>query len=195
MSEVLPPGPARGTSSELEALVERLQDPRVASGLQNLLDHVDLLAILVIGLDGFVGRSELIGEALVEGVSEMRELADASDVAGNLDIAGTVSSLAAVASTLPKLTPVLTRMVDEDVVGSMLDSGIFSPDSLAHIGLLATAVNRGATEAVENPIQVKGAYSMLRQLKDADVARGLGYTLSILKAVGRELAADQQKGQ
>ena len=106
MSEVLPPGPARGTSSELEALVERLQDPRVASGLQNLLDHVDLLAILVIGLDGFVGRSELIGEALVEGVSEMRELADASDVAGNLDIAGTVSSLAAVASTLPKLTPV-----------------------------------------------------------------------------------------
>jgi len=195
MSEVLPPGPARGTSSELEALVERLQDPRVASGLQNLLDHVDLLAILVIGLDGFVGRSELIGEALVEGVSEMRELADASDVAGNLDIAGTVSSLAAVASTLPKLTPVLTRMVDEDVVGSMLDSGIFSPDSLAHIGLLATAVNRGATDAVETPIQVKGAYSMLRQLKDPDVARGLGYTLSILKAVGRELAADQQKGQ
>ena len=148
-----------------------------------------------IGLDGFVGRSELIGEALVEGVSEMRELADASDVAGNLDIAGTVSSLAAVASTLPKLTPVLTRMVDEDVVGSMLDSGIFSPDSLAHIGLLATAVNRGATDAVETPIQVKGAYSMLRQLKDPDVARGLGYTLSILKAVGRELAADQQKGQ
>ena len=36
---------------------------------------------------------------------------------------------------------------------------------------------------------------MLRQLKDPDVARGLGYTLSILKAVGRELAADQQKGQ
>jgi uncharacterized protein YjgD (DUF1641 family) len=195
MSEVLPPGPAREASPEIEALVDRLQDPRVASGLQNLLDHVDLLAILVIGLDGFVGRSELIGEALVEGVSDIRELADAADVTGSVDIAGTVSSLVAVASMLPKLTPVLTRMVDEDVVGSMLDSGIFSPDSLAHIGLLATAVNRGATDAVETPIQVKGAYSMLRQLKDPDVARGLGYTLSILKAVGRELAADQQKGQ
>lgn len=195
MSEVLPPGPARETSPEIEALVERLQDPRVASGLQNLLDHVDLLAILVIGLDGFVARSELIGEALAEGVSDIRELADSSDVASKVDIAGTVSSLVAVASTLPKLTPALTRLVDEDFVGSMLDSGIFSPDSLAHIGVLATAVNRGATDAVETPIQVKGAYSMLRQLKDPDVARGLGYTLSILKAVGRELAADQQKGQ
>lgn len=195
MTEVLPPSRSRETSPEIDALVERLQDPRVASGLQNLLDHVDLLAILVIGLDGFVGRSELIGEALIEGVSEVRELSESSAATGSLDIAGTVSSLVALASALPKLTPALTRVADEDVVAGMLDSGIFSPDSLAHIGVLASAVNRGATDAVETPIQVKGAYSMLRQLKDPDVARGLGYTLSILKAVGRELAADQQKGQ
>ena len=72
MSEVLPPSHAREVSPEIVALVERLEDPRVASGLQNLLDHVDLLAILVIGLDGFVGRSEIIGEALAEGVSDIR---------------------------------------------------------------------------------------------------------------------------
>jgi uncharacterized protein YjgD (DUF1641 family) len=195
MSEVLPPSHAREVSPEIVALVQRLEDPRVASGLQNLLDHVDLLAILVIGLDGFVGRSEIIGEALAEGVSDIRELADSTGASGGVDLAGTVSSLAALASALPKLTPGLTRLVDEDVIGGMLDSGILAPDSLAHIGLLATAVNRGATDAVESPIAVKGAYSMLRQLKDPDVARGLGYTLSILKAVGRELAADQQKGQ
>lgn len=195
MTELVPPGPVQQSSPELEALVERLQDPRVASGLQNLLDHVDLLAILVIGLDGFVGRSELIGEALIEGVGDIRDLTGSSALPGGVDVSATVSSLVALASALPKLTPALTRVVDEDLLTGVLDSGIVSSDSLAHIGLLATAVNRGATDAAQTPIQVKGAYSMLRQLKDPDVARGLGFTLSILKAVGRELAADQQKGQ
>jgi uncharacterized protein YjgD (DUF1641 family) len=38
---------------------------------------------------------------------------------------------------------------------------------------------------------VKGALSMYRQLKDPDIARGLGYTLSILKAVGRQLDSEK----
>ncbi|MGY2876100.1 uncharacterized protein YjgD (DUF1641 family) [Marmoricola sp. URHA0025 HA25] len=183
------------SSPELAALVERLEDPRVAAGLQNLLDHVDLLAILVVGLDGFIGRSEVIGEALADSVTELRTVADATMPAEPVDVAGVVGSLAALSAALPKLTPALTRVADEDYLGNMLDSDIFSPDSLAHIGLLANAVNQGASDAAEQPIQVKGAMSMYRQLKDPDIARGLGYTLSILKAVGRVLATDQQKGQ
>src|SRR3954454_25077672 len=120
MADMLPSDRSRETSPELEALIERLEDPRVASGLQNLLDHVDLLAILVIGLDGFVGRSEIIGEALAEGVSDIRELADSTGATGGVDIAGTIWSLVALTSVLPKLTPTLTRLVDEDVVGGML---------------------------------------------------------------------------
>lgn len=182
-------------SPELEALVERLEDPRVAAGLQNLLDHVDLLAILVVGLDGFVSRSEVIGAALADSVTELRTAADATKLAAPVDVAGVATSLVALSSALPKLTPTLTRVADEDFLANMLDSGIFSPDSLAHIGVLAGAINQGASDAVEQPIQIKGAMSMYRQLKDPDTARGLGYTLSILKAVGHALAADEQKGQ
>jgi len=183
------------SSPELAALVERLEDPRVAAGLQNLLDHVDLLAILVVGLDGFVSRSEVIGAALADSVTELRTAADATKLGAPVDVAGVATSLVALSSALPKLTPTLTRVADEDFLANMLDSGIFSPDSLAHIGVLASAINQGTSDAVEQPIQIKGAMSMYRQLKDPDIARGLGYTLSILKAVGHALAADQQKGQ
>lgn len=189
------PGVEVVASPELAGLIERLEDPRVASGLQNLLDHVDLLAILVVGLDGFVARSEVIGEALADSVTELRTAAEATKPAEPVDVGGIVSSLVALSSALPKLTPTLTRVADEDFLANMLDSGIFSPESLAHIGVLAGAVNQGATDATEQPIQIKGAMSMYRQLKDPDIARGLGYTLSILKAVGHALAADQQKGQ
>ena len=37
-----------------DAVRERLDDPRVAEALTTLLDHADLLAVLVSGLDGFV---------------------------------------------------------------------------------------------------------------------------------------------
>ncbi len=195
MIETMPTSGPREASPELVALIERLEDPRVASGLQNLLDHVDLLAILVVGLDGFVSRSELIGEALVDGVSEIRELSGASATARPLDIGALASSMFALSSAIPKLTPAITRVADDSVLGNLLDSGIVSQESLAHIGLLATAVNQGAADATLKPIEVKGARSIYRQLKDPDVARGLGYTLNILKAVGRELAAEQQKGR
>ncbi|MDP3950183.1 DUF1641 domain-containing protein [Microbacterium sp.] len=195
MTHSSPPGADIGASPEVAGLLMRLEDPRVASGLQNLLDHVDLLAILAVGLDGFVARSELIGGALADSVTELRTAAEATKPAEPVDLAGVVTSLVALSSALPKFTPTITRVADEDFLANMLDSGIFSPDSLAHIGLLASAVNQGASAAAAQPIQIKGAMSMYRQIKDPDIARGLGYTLSILKAVGRVLATDQQKGQ
>lgn len=195
MSELLPSSRVEEPAPQLASLLDRLEDPKVASGLENLLDHVDLLAILVIALDGFVSRSEVIGEAMVDGVTEVRGLVDASEIAGPADLAGLAATAVALSSALPKLTPSITRVADEDLIGSVLDSGIVSADSLAHIGLLATAVNQGAADAAVDPIEVKGAFSVYRQLKDPDIARGLGYTLSILKAVGRQVATGSTEGQ
>lgn len=190
MSHSLPEASA-ASSPELASLVERLEDPRVAAGLQNLLDHVDLLAVLVIGLDGFIGRSEVIGDALIDGVSDLRAVADEARPSEPIDVSSIVASLVAMSKALPKLTPTLTRVADEDLIGGMLDSGIISADSLVHVGMLATAVNEGANQATAEPIEIRGALSMYRQLKDPDIARGLGYTLSILKAVGRQLDSEK----
>src|SRR5690349_24824950 len=54
------------------AVIARLSEPQTAAALNTLLDHADLLAISVVALDGLVGRSEVIGDALVSGFDALR---------------------------------------------------------------------------------------------------------------------------
>lgn len=56
----------------LDALAERLLDPKTASALNTLLDHADLLAVLVSGLDGLVSRGDTITDSLASGAVELR---------------------------------------------------------------------------------------------------------------------------
>lgn len=190
MTHSLSPEYLSSPAPELAAILARLEDPTVAAGLHNLLDHVDLLAILVVGLDKMVARSEVIGDALVEGVAEIRSAAGDAGPTEPFDIAALLNSLVALSAALPKLTPGLTRVAEADLIDDVIDSGIVSHDSMQQIGMLGRALTAGAAAAESEPLQIKGALSMLRHLRDPDVARGLGYTLNILKAVGRELGSD-----
>ena len=54
-----------------DAVRERLDDPRVAEALTTLLDHADLLAVLVSGLDGFVRRGDDITANLTSAWGEL----------------------------------------------------------------------------------------------------------------------------
>jgi hypothetical protein len=54
-----------------QALAERLAEPRTAAAINTLLDHADLLALLVSGLDGLVSRGDTITDSLADGVSEL----------------------------------------------------------------------------------------------------------------------------
>lgn len=56
----------------LDALAERLLDPKTASALNTLLDHAGLLAVLVSGLDGLITRGDTITESLASGAVELR---------------------------------------------------------------------------------------------------------------------------
>jgi len=56
----------------LDALAERLLDPKTANALNTLLDHADLLAVVVTGLDGLVSRGDTIAESLASGAVELR---------------------------------------------------------------------------------------------------------------------------
>src|SRR4029450_13103960 len=62
-----------------DELIARLDDPRVASSLSLILDDADLLATLIVGLDGLVRRAEVIGDNLASGVAEVRDLAASSN--------------------------------------------------------------------------------------------------------------------
>lgn len=85
------------------ALAARHNDPAVAGSLSSLLDHADLIALLVASLDGFIARSEVIGDSLVDGISELREVA--VDAESKVDVKGLLDAGRSLASSLPKATP------------------------------------------------------------------------------------------
>lgn len=55
-----------------QALAQRLAEPRTAAAVNSLLDHADLLALLVSGLDGLLSRGDTITDSLADGAGELR---------------------------------------------------------------------------------------------------------------------------
>nr|7UTD_Q Chain Q, Type 2 [NiFe]-hydrogenase Huc membrane adapter subunit [Mycolicibacterium smegmatis MC2 155]7UTD_R Chain R, Type 2 [NiFe]-hydrogenase Huc membrane adapter subunit [Mycolicibacterium smegmatis MC2 155]7UTD_S Chain S, Type 2 [NiFe]-hydrogenase Huc membrane adapter subunit [Mycolicibacterium smegmatis MC2 155]7UTD_T Chain T, Type 2 [NiFe]-hydrogenase Huc membrane adapter subunit [Mycolicibacterium smegmatis MC2 155] len=60
--------------SPVDGIRRRLDDPQVAEALNSLLDHADLLAVLVKGLDGFVRRGDDIANNLTSAIGELKAL-------------------------------------------------------------------------------------------------------------------------
>ena len=55
-----------------EQLQERLSDPKVAEGLNRLLDRVDSIAFAVEAFEGFVARGDVIASSVASAVSEFK---------------------------------------------------------------------------------------------------------------------------
>lgn len=169
--------PSREASAQT-ALQTRLDDPEVAASLATLLDHADLLAIMVEGLDGFVRRTEVIGESLVDSINELRVSGDASPVArltGDLDVTALLAAATSLAEVLPKVTPPLL---------AAFEGG--APEELAKVGV---GVAQGNADFGGQPVEIGGAFSLLKLIKDPDINRALSYFATIAKAIGRELGA------
>jgi hypothetical protein len=169
--------PTAQPADPAQALAERLAEPRTAAALNTLLDHADLLAILVSGLDGLVSRSDTITESLIDGVTELRAAGEPAR--------SNAAQLLATAQQLTTLTPALLDKLPvlETLLGSDLaDSRVIDVASTA-----SRAVIAGAEQAQRGDLKVSGVRALLRALKDPDVSRALGFVLSIAKALGKEL--------
>lgn len=175
--------------ASLDSLMERLDDPQVAAALINLLDHVDLLAILIVGLDGFVSRSETIGDALVDGIDELRGVAAAnSEAVGSLELGAILASVMTLSTSLPRITPAVTRVVDSGLIEHVLDSGITDPAMVTEIARIGRGLTAGAQRADAEPLPVNGLFSAMKLLKDPDIQRAVSYFAAVAKSIGVELA-------
>ncbi len=166
-----------GSADPATALAGRLAEPEVADALNTLLDHADLLAILVTGLDGLISRGDTIADALADGVAEIRLAGERT----GLDTAKTASSLRQVAASAPRLIDKLP------VIEDLLGSDIADPRLIDIVSAVSRAAVRGAEQAQSTDLKVTGLRALLRALKDPDVSRALGFVLSIAKALGAEL--------
>lgn len=95
-----------------ERLQQRLSDPQTAEILLQILDKLDVIALTVNSLDGFLRRGDEIMDNVSAGVHDLRAAVPAS----NLDMQKTASimaeSLPPLIDALPQLTQTLPRVLE-----------------------------------------------------------------------------------
>lgn len=171
------------SGADRAALDSRLSDPQVVNALATLLDHADLLAVLVEGLDQFVSRSEVIGDSLIAGIHELQGAEGAAEV----DLAETAQSALSLAAVLPKAAPGMVYAVESGAIDKLLASGVVSAEALPQVELLARALAQGSLDFDRRPVEVGGPVSLVKLLRDPDINRALSFFATVAKAVGREL--------
>ncbi|MDP4014100.1 MAG: DUF1641 domain-containing protein [Candidatus Nanopelagicales bacterium] len=151
-----------------DAVLDKLQEPRIAAAVANLLDHADLVAVLLEGLDQFVARSDTVGESLFASVAELRNTVNGnttlSSTLGAIDVQGMVDSA--------------KRLAASDVV---------SPQALDSVATVARGLVAGGQQFKESPVEVTGLLSLARLLKDPDIRRALSYGATVARSIGQEL--------
>jgi hypothetical protein len=170
--------------SGTDTLQDRLDDPATAQALASILDHADLLAILVTGLDAFVARSETITDSISTGVTELRSTTTGVTLPRAEDVAKLIGGLGSFVGPLSKAAPLLERVVDADLT---------SEAAMNTVSLTARAIIEGHERAQTNQTRVSGVRALLKALKDDDVSRGLGFLIEISRALGRELDNERKK--
>ena len=67
-----------GVASSAEQLHDRLNDPKVADGLNRLLDRLDIVSFAVESMDGFIKRGEVIADSVTSTVGDLKGVGDES---------------------------------------------------------------------------------------------------------------------
>lgn len=167
-------------------LLQRLDDPRIASSLSVILDHADLLATIIVGLDDLLRRGEVIGDSLLCGVAELRVAASTNGQPAwpSLDIAGLSDTVTRLSAAAIGATPAVERL---------LRSPLTDPQTAEVLAQVGEALLEGKEAAAADPRGPKGVFALMRVTKDPDVSRGLGFLIEIARAFGQKLAPEPPK--
>lgn len=160
----------------IEGVIARLDDPNVVAALHQLIDHVDLLAVLVGGLDELLRRGDTITESIGGALAELR---------GVDKLPVDVSQLLTLGQQVAEATPALLEFLP--VVERIANSDLGDPRLIDLAATVARSAVAGAVEAQAKAPTVTGIRSMLKLLKDEDVGRALGFVFTIAKSLGQEL--------
>ncbi|ABM13178.1 MULTISPECIES: DUF1641 domain-containing protein [Mycolicibacterium] len=153
------------------ALRDRLDDPRVAEALDTLLEHADLLAVLVTGLDGFVRRGDDITANLTSAIGELK---------------GQTGDLGELSASLAVLTSGLVNAAP--AISTLLNSSLTKPQGADVVAALGDALVSARQSMPAPPRGVRGVWKTLRgAARDPDVTRGLVYLLEVARAFGRRV--------
>ncbi|MGV0849625.1 DUF1641 domain-containing protein [Mycolicibacterium phlei] len=177
----------RPAATPRDDLIRRLEDPQTAASLQQILDHVDLLATLIDGLDGFIRRADVISDSVSDGINEVKQLASANNgqrTWPSVDVAALSDTVTRLSAAAANAAPALERLLNSPLTDPR------TADTLAELG---EALIEGRQAAAAERGKPKGLFALMRATKDPDVARGLGFMIQIAKAVGQQLGQAPRK--
>ncbi len=164
-----------------DAVAERLDDPKTAASVLDLLDVLPTLAGTLQILDGFYTHSEHIldnvRDSLVEIVAKTSGTPEAEAVAKVVTLGR-------------QALPVAGQVADSALIEKLSDSGLIEKaadaELLATLTALLDAVSKAKTEAGGSHRKL-GVFGLLGALRDPDVSRGLEFMLNALKVLGAGL--------
>lgn len=165
-----------------DAIIARLDDPQIAASLSLILDHADLIATMIVGLDGLVRRAEVIGDNVASGFAEVRDLAASSTGKAPwpaVDLAALSETVARLSAAVVDAAPALDKL---------LRSPLTDPQTADVLADAGEALLEGKQAAAADPRGPRGVFALMRVTKDPDVSRGLGFMIHIARAFGRRLA-------
>jgi uncharacterized protein DUF1641 len=171
----------------VDALKRRLDDPAVAESVSLILDHVDLVATLLTGLDGLVRRGDVISDSVASAVDEVRTASagrPGAKLLPDIDLPRLQSTLGDLASAVVEIAPTLK---------ALLHSGITDPATVRLLADAGDALVEGKAAADQNPRGPRGVFALVRVTKDPDVSRGLGLLIQVARAFGKKLAHEQPR--
>lgn len=174
------PTEAAYSPTTVDELKERLDDPRVARALNSILDNADVLALMVTMAEGFMRRGDEVIGATGELVNELK--ATVEGASNGADPAAVMQGMGEFISAMPETAPAVSRVVRSGALDELT-----SPALITLLQVVSRSLNQASSDFETNPVQVKGPISMMRALNDDDVSRGLGFTLTVLRALGRGL--------
>jgi hypothetical protein len=150
-------------------LLDRLGDPKVLQSLLEVLDRLELAAFVLESVDGFLRRSEGIGQALSEDVHDLKK-ATQPDIVKLKEIMRAMPALVTAGQTLVK-------------------SGMLEPKTVEALGKMGRSVADSYDEAATAPRAARplGIFGLLKAIRDPDVNRALDFALHVSKAYGQTL--------
>ena len=152
----------------------------MAESLNSLLEHADLLAILVSGLDGLVRRSDTLSDNITSAIGEFK-----GDAKGSVPSVESMKEM--VGGLSQSLGPLFFSLVAAAPAINELLAKLTDPEATKVLAKLGDALVEGKAAADRNPNGSKGFFGILRTARDPDVTRGVGFLLQVAKSFGRQL--------
>ncbi len=179
------------------ALLERMSQPSTLRALSNILDRAEALdklseklvssseespQLLSIGVDT---ADELFQEAAERGIDWDDRIKQMIPLIERLTEPGQLRRLEGLLDFADQIPGLVSMAVD--TFDNEMEASVEGGFDLASLGELGSKAGSAILEAAREPADVKGLFSLFRQMNDPDRRKALGFLMTFLKHLGKRL--------